>query len=150
MSLNKDVVGGLLCMAIGGFFGIQAATGLQLGTASRMGPGYYPLWIAGILVVLGLIILAQGLAARSSLDSRVSVRGLVLVALAPVLFGLTVRPLGLAPAIALTAISSALASRRIGVITALITSIVLCIFCVLVFSLGLGLNLPIVGTAFDF
>ncbi len=150
MSFSKDIAAGLLCMAIGAFFGLQAIFQLELGAASRMGPGYFPLIVASVLVAFGVATFVQGLAAERSSLGPVSVRGVIFLTLAPVLFGLSVRPLGLGPAIALTALSSTFASRQMGVTAALLTTIGLCAFCILVFSLGLGLNLPIFGTLFDF
>ena len=31
--------------------------GLEIGTAFRMGPGYFPLFLAGVLILLGIVIL---------------------------------------------------------------------------------------------
>ena len=51
-----------LCAALfiffGAFFAIQSL-GLEIGTAFRMGPGYFPLVLAIVLIVLGAIILVQ-------------------------------------------------------------------------------------------
>src|SRR6476646_2773371 len=121
MSFSKDIAAGLLCMAIGAFFGLQAIFQMELGAASRMGPGYFPLIVASVLVGLGLVTFVQGLAAERSVLGPVSIRGVILVTLAPVLFGLSVRPLGLAPAIALTALTSTFASRQMGLAAALLT-----------------------------
>ena len=47
-----------LCAALfivfGAFFAIQSL-GLEIGTAFRMGPGYFPLVLAIVLIVLGAI-----------------------------------------------------------------------------------------------
>lgn len=149
MSFSKDVAAGLLCIAIGAVFGLQAFFQLDVGAAGRMGPGYYPLLISGILIVLGLIVVVQGLGAERLTLGTISWRSILLVTLAPILFGISVRPLGLAAAIALTAITSTFASRQMGVLGAVLTTAILCAFCIFVFSLGLGLNLPILGTLFD-
>ena len=64
---------------------------------------------------------------------------------APVVFGLTVRGLGLVPALALVVLISAFASRRMSLWLAVALTVGLTVFCVLVFSLGLGLPLRLFG-----
>ena len=49
---------GALFIATGLFFLVQSL-GLEIGTAFRMGPGYFPLVLAIVLIVLGAILLAQ-------------------------------------------------------------------------------------------
>ena len=49
---------GALFVATGLFFFVQSL-GLEIGTAFKMGPGYFPLVLSGILVLLGLIIAAS-------------------------------------------------------------------------------------------
>jgi hypothetical protein len=140
----RDVGAGLIFIAIGVLFGL-GALGLELGTALRMGPGYFPLVLAGILVVLGLVILAQAIGHPTTGRLTVPWRGLVLILTAPVVFGLTVRGLGLVPAIMLVVLISAFASRRMTVPLAAVLTVALTLFCVLVFSFGLGLPLRLFG-----
>jgi uncharacterized membrane protein len=145
MSFNvKDIGAGLIFIAIGLLFGL-GATNLELGTPLRMGPGYFPLILAGLLVALGLAIVVYGLGHSATGPLTVPWRGLVLILPAPVVFGLTVRGLGLAPALALVALISAFASRRMSVSLAVALTVGLTVFCVLVFSLGLGLPLRLFG-----
>ena len=140
----KDLGAGVIFIGIGLLFGV-GATDLDLGTALRMGPGYFPLILAGLLVALGLAIVVSGLGHSAADRLRVPWRGLVLILAAPVLFGFTVRGLGLAPALALVALISAFASRRMSVALAVGLSLGLTAFCVLVFSFGLGLPLRLFG-----
>jgi hypothetical protein len=145
MSFNvKDIGAGLIFVAIGLLFGLGAMN-LDLGTPLRMGPGYFPLILAGLLVALGLAIVAYGLGHSATGRLTVPWRGLLLILPAPVVFGLTVRGLGLAPALALVALISAFASRRMSVPLAIALTVGLTVFCVLVFSLGLGLPLRLFG-----
>jgi hypothetical protein len=58
---------------------------------------------------------------------------------APVFFGLTVRGLGFAPALFLTAFIACFASRRMNVVFAIVLSLLLTAFSIAVFSYGLGL-----------
>jgi hypothetical protein len=145
MTFNvKDIGAGLIFIAIGLLFGL-GSTGLEIGTALRMGPGYFPLVLAALLVALGLAIVAYGFGHTATGRLVVPWRGLFLILAAPVVFGLTVRGLGLVPAIVLVALISAFASRRMSVPLALALSLGLTVFCVLVFSLGLGLPLRLFG-----
>ena len=140
----RDIGAGLIFIAIGVLFGL-GSLGLELGTPLRMGPGYFPLVLAGILVVLGLVILASGFGHPTTGSLAVPWRGLVLVLSAPVVFGLTVRVLGLVPAVMLVVLISSFASRRMSMLLALVLTVALTLFCVLVFSFGLGLPLRLFG-----
>ena len=60
----KDFWAGLMFVASGLFFALWAMEFYQMGTAVRMGPAYFPTVLGFLLVVLGAIILLQGLYAR--------------------------------------------------------------------------------------
>ncbi|MBB3973688.1 tripartite tricarboxylate transporter TctB family protein [Hansschlegelia beijingensis] len=138
-------------LACGGLFVAFAAAfaygtvDLPLGSALRMGPGYFPLMLAIILGVLGLVIIFKGLGRAPSPIGGVPWRGLLFILAGPIVFGLTVRGLGLAAAIALVAAIATLASARAGIRLMLLLTLSLTVFCVIVFSYGLGLPYALVG-----
>lgn len=129
---------GALFVAAGLFFLLQSL-GLELGTAFRMGPGYFPMLLAGVLILLGAIILVQATRVEGEPMGPIAWRGVLLILPAPIIFGLTVRGLGFMPSIFVTAFVASFASSRMTVPMALVLSVVLAIFSVAVFSYGLGL-----------
>jgi hypothetical protein len=142
----KDILSGLIFIGLGAAFG-YAASGYELGTAFRMGPGYFPLLLAGALALLGVAIVVKGVTAAAA-DTPIGVvpwRGAVLVLGALVYFGATVRGLGLVPALFGTAILSALASRSNPPLAALVIALALTLACVLIFHYGLGVAVPLFG-----
>lgn len=142
---KKDLGAGLGFLLIAAFFGLNALS-YQLGTVDRMGPGFFPVMLAGVLFFIGLAITARAFLGGS--DGQMDFapfRGIALVALAPVMFGLTVRGLGLLIAVALTVLMGALASRDMRLASALTLTAVLTAFCAFVFWWALRLNLPLVG-----
>ena len=142
-----DILAGLIFVAFGLAFAI-ASLRYELGTPLRMGPGYFPLALGGMLVVLGLLIVGKGFISSSDAEGRlgsVPWRALFLITLAVLFFGLTVRGLGLVPATAVTALLTALASYRTGVLAAVAIAAGLTVLCVLVFVLALQLRLPLFG-----
>jgi hypothetical protein len=146
MSLNtKDAAAGALFILLGLGFGLNAYLGLELGTALRMGPGYFPLVLSGILFVLGLAIVLRSINSVQSDWGHFAWRGLFLITLAPVLFGATLRGLGLVPALTIVAFIASFASQRVGVLLALALTAGLVLFCVAVFSWGLGLPIQLFG-----
>ena len=74
-----------------------------------------------------------------------SIKGLIIVVGSVLLFGLIVRGAGMAVALPLLVVISALASSRFRWIPTLLMAAGLTVFCVLVFLKGLGIPLPIVG-----
>jgi hypothetical protein len=141
---SKDLSAGLLFMTVAGLFALGTLE-LDLGTALRLGPGAFPLLLAGALALLGAIIVAQAFLHPAAHVTTLPWRGIVLIVLAPILFGLTVRGLGLVASIALVVAVSAFASHRVSPRLAVVLTIALTVFCVLVFKVGLGLPLRLVG-----
>ncbi|MCC6304850.1 MAG: tripartite tricarboxylate transporter TctB family protein [Rhodobacteraceae bacterium] len=148
---QKDRLAGLIFIAIGLAFG-YATFGYELGTAFRMGPGYIPLVLAGILTLLGVVILLQSMTAGpdAAAVGRFPWLGLGLITGALVFFGVTVRGLGLAPALFVTAFLSAVSSERTGVTGALVLAAFLTLVSILIFVVALGLPLPVLGRWLDF
>lgn len=135
---RADAAAGLIFIAFGLIFGAQAL-GLDLGTALRMGPGYFPSILSGVLLILGVVILAQSVHVTADGIGAPAWRGMLFILPAPVFFGLTVRGLGFVPSIFLTTVIAGLATRKMGIGGALVLAAGVTVFSTLVFSYGLGL-----------
>ncbi len=144
--IGKDFFAGATFIAFGLAFAV-AASGYSLGTPLRMGPGYLPLVLGGLLVLLGVLTVAKGFVAPDEGElGRVPWRSLALLVAAIVLFGFAVRGLGLLPTLFLTTFLAALAGFRVGVVPAAVTAAGLTVLCYLIFILALQLRLPLLGT----
>ena len=141
----KDILAGLVFIGFGLAFAIGATT-YGIGTPVRMGPGYFPLIVGGLLTVFGVSIII-----RPSVDVEAAPivtpawRAAALVLAAVVTFGLTVRGLGLLPAIFLTSLLASLASRVTSTLGALVLAVALTAVSVLIFVVALSLRLPLLG-----
>jgi len=135
---RTNLICGLLFVAIGAFFALQSLD-LELGTAFRMGPGYFPFILALALILFGGIIVVQSTRVEGEPIGGIAWRGMMFILPAPIFFGMTVRGLGFVPSIFVTCLIAAFASGRMKVIPAILLSIGLTVFSVLVFSYGLGL-----------
>jgi hypothetical protein len=141
----KDILAGLAFVAFGLAFAVQAA-GYGVGTPVRMGAGYFPLLLGGVLVLLGGVIAVKGfLAGEGEAIGVIPWRAIGLILGAVLFFGLTVRGLGLIASTFVAVLMASFASRRTGVVTALLIALGLTVLCVLVFVLALRLRLPLVG-----
>ena len=137
---RTDAAAGVLFILFGLFFGIQSL-GLEIGTAFRMGPGYFPLVLAVVLMIFGGLILFNAIKAGKDSPSvgAIAWRGLLFILPAPIFFGLTVRGLGFVPSIFLTTLIAGLASLKMRPAYALGLAVVVTAFSTLVFSYALGL-----------
>jgi hypothetical protein len=149
---GTDILAGLIFVAFGLAFAITSLS-YELGTPLRMGPGYFPLALGGILVFLGLLIVGKGFVPGSSAEERLGSlpwRAMFLIVVAVLFFGLTVRGLGVVPATAVTALLTALASYRTGILAAVAVAAGLTVLSVLIFVFALQLRLPLVGPWLSF
>jgi uncharacterized membrane protein len=138
-TINKtDALSGILCIVLGAIFGIQALN-MEIGSSLRMGPGYFPLALAGLLIFLGVLIVASSFKTVAEEMSAHAWRGMLFILPAPIFFGLTVRGLGFVPSIFFTTLIAALATLKMKPLHALLLSVGVTIFCTLVFSYALGL-----------
>ncbi len=146
---RANLLCGLIFIGFGVFFGAQSL-GMEIGTALRMGPGYFPLVLAGALVLLGLIIIIQATRFAGEPVGPIAWRGALFILPAPVVFGLTVRPLGFIPALFIATLIGAFASRQMKPHWGLVLALVVTVFAVGVFSYGLGLPMRRLGPWLDF
>jgi hypothetical protein len=138
-TLDKaNLICGVLLVATGLFFAYQSIE-LELGTAFRMGPGYFPFILACALILFGAIILFQAFRAAGEPIGAIAWRGIIFILAAPIFFGITVRGLGFVPSLFFTGLIAAFASHKMKPLTAVILAALLTVFSVLVFSYGLGL-----------
>lgn len=144
----KDVAAGLLLLAAALFFGLIGFGQLPLGTSFRMGPGYFPVLLSGLLGVMGLVIAGRAIGAGAAASTeRIPWRGIVLTSGATIGFALLVPRYGLVPALAVAILLSAFASRRMTLPLALALTAGLTAFCVLLFRYGLGVPIPLLGAS---
>lgn len=140
-SIRIDSTNGL-CGALFIFFGLFFAYQswiMDLGTALRMGPGFFPLLLAAVLILIGAIVLIQATRVESEPLGPLAWRGMLLILPAPIVFGLTVRGMGFVSAVFITALTASFASMRMKPLAALILSASVTLFSYLVFSKGLSL-----------
>ena len=120
-----------------------AARGYSLGSAGKMGPGYFPLLLGGLLGVLGAILIGRSLVLDGEPLPRFHVLPLAVIAVAVCLFGLFIEPLGLIVALAVLTVLSAWAGPQFRLPEVLALTVALIVFSVGVFVYALGLPIPI-------
>lgn len=141
----KDVLAGALFVLLGGGFAVGALQ-YDIGTPLRMGPGYVPLLLGGMLAGLGVVIAVRGLlAGENEAMGGVEWRALALITAALLFFGLTVRGLGVAGALFGAILLAALARSRTTPLQALLTAVSLTALSIVVFIVVLQLRLPLLG-----
>jgi hypothetical protein len=143
----KDFLTGLLYILFGSS-AILIARDYGMGTGGRMGPAYFPTTLGGLLIVIGAISVIRSFIVHGAPIGTFAFKGLALVSVSVLIFGILVRGAGLAVAIPILVIISAYASKRFRWGPTLLIAAGLTIFCSLVFIRGLGIPLPIMGPWF--
>lgn len=150
MKLTQDLALGLFFTAVGIAAGFGALN-YPFGTASRMGPGFFPLMLAGLLTITGLAIMARGRLAGALVLGPVRWRAVVTLPVVVVVFGLVVQGLGLPLAVLVLVVGAASASERFGLEwKAAVGAVVFSVVCALLFVRVLGLPIPMVGAWLPF
>jgi hypothetical protein len=140
---NKDVWAGLMLIAIGAG-AIFVARNYPFGTALRMGPGFFPVVLGGLLIVFGLAVLAIGLRKGESMTGSWSLRALIILPLSLILFGLLMEYAGFVPAMLVLIVGSATASTEFRFLEVLLFAAGLTALSVAVFVWALGLPYPLI------
>jgi hypothetical protein len=138
----KDFWAGVLFVAVG-IAAIVVSSGYTMGSAARMGPGYFPRGLGGLLVILGVIIALRGVRIGGPAIPRFHWRPIVFVLIAVVAFGLTLPVTGVVLGTILLIFVTSYASHEFSWKAAIVSGVALAIASVLVFIVGLKLVLPI-------
>jgi hypothetical protein len=140
---NKDFWAGMMLIGIGAA-AMFIARDYRFGSASRMGPGFFPTVLSLILIAFGGGIMAAGLRSGEKIQGNVSLRALVLLPASLILFGVLMEVAGFIPALGALVFLSAASGREfafgeVSLMTALLT-----VASVALFIWGLGLPYPLI------
>ena len=146
---QKDFVSGLMFVAIGIFFA-SIATTYNMGTAAKMGPGYFPFWLGVLMAIIGAIITMQSMRPKKEKDSiaKWDWPSLLWVLGSVVLFGLILKPMGLIVSLILLVFISALASHEFHWKGTVINAVILNVIAYVAFVWGLSLQFDVLPAFF--
>ena len=135
---NKDFWAGMMFILIG-TVGILVARHYPFGSTLRMGPGYFPVVLSGILIVLGTYIMLRGLRKYEKITGNWSIRALIVLPLSLPLFGILMDFAGFIPALISLTFVSAASGREFKFMEVLLLTIFLGVLSVVIFIWTLGL-----------
>src|SRR4051812_41220799 len=93
LTANKRFLSGLFFLATGGV-SIYIAQDYPMGSALRMGPGYFPIVLGGILIGFGIWELIIGSLKPNQVEGNWSIRALIILPLSAVVFGVLMETAG--------------------------------------------------------
>jgi uncharacterized membrane protein len=140
---NKDFWAGAMFIAIGAG-AMFSARNYPFGTSLRIGPGYYPIILSGILIAFGLYVMLRGLRKNEKIQGNWSIRALIVLPFSMVLFGILMKLAGFIPALIALCFVSAASGREFKVTEVLLLTIFLGALSVTLFVWGLGLPYPLI------
>ena len=138
----KDFYAGVHFVAVG-IAAIVIGANYPLGTAARMGPGYFPRILGILLILLGSALALRALKLKGDPMPRWHWRPTIIVLGSVVLFGAIVNSVGLALSTVILIVLSSAASPEFRPKESLVSGIALAVLSISVFVIGLKLQLPI-------
>jgi hypothetical protein len=140
--VSKDFLAGLMFAAFGAA-GLWLGRGLDKGTASAMGAGYFPAVISLILVILGLVLAAVSLLRAGERPSGWDWRAFSFIILSGAAFAVLLRPFGLVITLLVTVLLASFGGRLIGPVAAFLLAAALIVANVGIFVLALGMPIAL-------
>jgi hypothetical protein len=141
---QRDFGAGIMYMVIGLFFAI-VATRYPMGTAAKMGPGYFPFYLGILMFLLGLLVAVKAFGAKATIEAipKFNWRIIAQITGAVVLYGLLLPRLGFLIAVVVLVFVAASASKEFTWKGTAINAAFLVTFTYSVFVLGLKLQFPL-------
>jgi hypothetical protein len=127
-----------------GLVALYFGRNLQMGTTVRMGPGYVPHMLAYIMMSLGGILTVVSLVTQGEPTEAPKWKPITMVTIGIVCFALLFERAGLLPALAALVLISSLGGEEFKLTEVLGNMVVLAVLCILVFKIGLGMNISII------
>jgi hypothetical protein len=144
MAHPKDFLTGIMFLLFGAATMILSR-GLTIGSAAKMGPGYFPFALGLLLAVLGAGILSRSLLQTEELQPWPSFHlgPLAIVLLSVFLFSQVLKPFGLLLSTALLVVMVSKASHEFRWRETLVNAAVLVVIVLLVFVYFLKFQIPV-------
>jgi Tripartite tricarboxylate transporter TctB family len=149
--LNGQTAGGAVLIVIS-IIALVSTSALEAGSLAEIGPALIPRALAALLLILGAVILLAGLRAGADGERLQAwkLRPMVSILGGIILFGLTVRTIGIvfAAPLALMTAGFATAETRWGELALFV--LCLTVFCSVLFRFVLGLSIPLAPWLFGY
>ena len=142
---KQEFLSGLTLVSFG-VAGLVIARNYPMGTAFRMGPGYFPVMLSGLLIAIGLIVALGALRSGQGALPRIAWRPLIVVTAATVLFGLLINRAGLLLATLIMTGVSRVARPGYPWGETVILAVALSAMCAAIFHFGLKVQMPLLPT----
>ncbi len=142
--LSKDFLSGVMFIAFG-LGALYFGRNLQMGTTVRMGPGYVPHMLAYIMMSLGGIITVVALVTQGERTEAPKWKPITMVTIGIVCFVALFERAGLLPALVALVLIASLGGEEFKLTEVLGNMVALAVLCVLVFKVGLGMNISIIA-----
>ena len=142
MHLHRDILAGLLFVLIGAA-ALLGARGYPVGSAMRMGPGYFPMVLGWLLIGLGALVGLRAVRVRQWEPVAWCWKPLAWISVSMLLFGFLMPRFGLLPALAAMLPVAAAAGREFRAREVLLLTLVISALAAAVFVVGLRLPYPL-------
>ena len=140
--LNPDLLSGLFFISVG-VIAIGVGTGYRLGTPDDMGPGFFPVMLGVVLLLIGIAVAALNVRQGGEGLSSIQLKPIVVVLGAVTAFGILVNQLGIVLTIGVIVALCALAGWKTNIREQVILFLCLATLVSGVFVVGLGLPIPL-------
>jgi len=138
----QDFGAGILFILFGAI-GLYIGSDLTFGSARNMGPGYFPMIICGLIVLIGLIVTAKSLSLEGPAIERIQFRPIIFILLAIAAFGIFIAQIGAVISSILLIVFAAYARREVNLVETLIFAVCTAAFVVIIFVYALGQPMPV-------
>ncbi|GGB04564.1 tripartite tricarboxylate transporter TctB [Brucella endophytica] len=139
---HPDILAGVLLIGLGAL-GLWAGRDLTYGTPAMMGPGFLPLSLCVIMMVIGGFVLVKGLSKPAQSVATVNLRPLAILVVAIAGFAFTAESFGFVVASVWLLIVGSLADPESRWREILISTAILTTLGALLFVYGLGVQMPV-------
>jgi hypothetical protein len=141
---HRDLWAGLMFAVIGIIFMILSKQ-YSIGTSAKMGPGYFPMVLGGLMTLFGVIIALGAFSGKAQMLklSPVGWREFILLLASVAVFAIALPRLGMVISVALLIMISAIASHEFKLRDTLISIVVLVLLAYGMFVKGLELQFPV-------
>ena len=139
---HVDLWGGLALSVAGVLVAVHSASAFDFGELRRIGPGFFPTVLGGLLAGLGLTIALPAFL-RAGARPEIAWREAVFVLLAVIVFGLLLERAGVLAATVASVLTATVPAPRRGLLWRGGLALAVAAITWAIFVLGLGMTLPV-------